>query len=211
MTGLKRQMRLLLAEKKQPILFLCGLGGSGKTAAADRIAEQSESNTIVLHCDWWLRYPTEERKKRIKSACGSGDPEKIAREENPKNWCDWIALRKDLLKLQATGHATLYDAWDQRTGLKNLKVPISFPYDGLIILEGIYLLHPEITDIADFIVLLDVPKHISRRRAEARDHHRSPSAYLAYKAALVEKYDVPYFQQYRTQADMIIWHNATKT
>ena len=204
MQDLKNQLRKLLGEKARPILFLAGLGGSGKTTVADEIAKQSETDSIVLHFDWWLRYPTEARKKRIQQALASNDPEAIEAEENPKNWYDWEKMKADLLHLQDTGQTVLIDAWDQQTGLKNLKVPLELPESGLIICEGIYLLHPDITEVTDCIVFLDVSKDVCRKRAEARDGHRSSPEYLAYKAALVEKYDVPYFEEYKKNADIVI-------
>ncbi len=207
MEDIKERLRKLLAQKMRPVLLLGGLGGAGKTSLADEIAKKSDADSIVLHCDWWLRYPTEERKKRIRHALASNNPKEIEAEENPKNWYDWEQMKTDLLRLQETGRIVLEAAWDQQTGLKNLKVPLELPEHGMIICEGIYMLHPEITEVADCLVFLDVPKDVCRKRAEARDGHRSSPEYLAYKAALVDKYAVPYFRQYNKNADMVIKRN----
>ena len=203
MEKLEKTIESLLQEKERIIVFVCGLGGAGKTTFANNLVEQ-DVNSIALHSDWWLKYPTLERRKRIQNAIESGDENSIEIEENPKNWYDWESMKEDILLLQEKGRVDVHDAWNQNTGLKNLKVPLEFFHKGVIICDGIYLLHPEIVDIADFTVLLDVPFEVCRKRSDKRDEHRNSSEYLALKAHLTEKYDVPYFEKYRNNANLIM-------
>jgi uridine kinase len=205
MDELRQRLGNLIKTKDRPIIFICGLGGSGKTTFSRNIAQEVTVESVAVHSDWWAKYSTVERKKRIKEALDSGDTFRIEQEENPQNWYDvWEKLGADLLELQSTGSLVIPDAWNQKTGEKDLKVELSVPERGLIIFDGIYLLHPEIADIADCIVLLDVPAEICQKRAEQRDSHRSEPDYLAYKASLMKKYDVPYIEKYRDRADLVI-------
>lgn len=208
---IQARIKALLEQKNRPIAFICGLGGSGKTTLAKKIAREMDVECIPVHSDWWAKYSTVERKARIKEALDSGDPVRIAQEENPQNWYGvWKKLSADLLELQRTGKLMIPNVWNQKTGEKDLNVELSVPEKGLILFDGIYLLHPEIADVSDFIVLLDVPPDVCRKRSEQRDSHRSDPDYLAYKASLMEKYDVPYFKKYRTRADLIISPNISE-
>ena len=195
----------LLTNKSRPLVYICGLGGSGKTTLAKEIAEKLDTDSVAVHSDWWAKYSTTERKKRIGDALASNDPERIEQEENPQNWYDvWESIRSDLLTLQETGSLIINTAWNQQTGEKDFTVELSVPEHGVILFDGIYLLHPEIADIADLIVFLDVHPEECQKRSEQRDAHRSEPEYLAYKAALMQKYDIPYFEKYRERADIVL-------
>lgn len=212
MNELHKLIAELLQKKKRPILFICGLGGSGKTTLAKQIENQADVPCIAVHSDWWAKYSTVERKRRIKAALDSGDPKRIEQEENPQNWYEmWKTLSTDLQTLQSTGRLTLHNAWNQKTGEKNLTVELEVPENGLIIFDGIYLLHSEIAHVADFIILLDVPPEICRKRSEERDSHRSSGEYLAYKAMLLQKYDVPYFKKYKDEEYYVLSNPSLPT
>ena len=205
MNNLHKLIAKLLKNKKRPILFICGLGGSGKTTLAKQIESEADISSVAVHSDWWLKYSTVVRKKRIKDALDSGDSKLIEQEENPQNWYKrWETLSTNLHTLQSTGKLTIHSAWNQKTGEKDLTVKLKVPENGLIIFDGIYLLHPEIAYTADFIVLLDLPPEVCRKRSEKRDSHRSSPEYLAYKASLLQKYDIPYFDKYRSNADYLL-------
>ncbi len=205
MNELNQLIKELLKKKERPILFICGLGGSGKTTLAKYIEKEAEVPCIAVHSDWWLKHPTAERKKRIKDALDSGDPSRIEQEENPQNWYgSWEVLASNLQQLQNTGILKLQNAWNQETGEKDSTVELSTPKNGMIIFDGIYLLHPEISKVSDLTVFLDVPSEVCSKRSENRDNHRSSPEYLAYKTALLQKYDIPYFEKYRDRANFIL-------
>lgn len=192
---------------KRPVISVCGLGGSGKSTLCAELAKAL--NGFVIQTDWYLRYPTVERKIRIASALESGDPERRDREENPLNWYDWEHYSRDLSELRTTGILTLTDAWNQRTGAKDEKVEIRDQSLGAVICDGIYLLHPPVVDLSDVTVLLQVSPHFARERADARDAHRSDSAYLAYKAELQKRYDLPYLSSYMKAANFVLSVNGS--
>lgn len=192
-------------KKSFPIIFICGLGGTGKSTLADNLKKSFSCETNIVRLDWYLIYPTEERKSRIRKALDSKDEQTIEKEENPLNWNDFHKLKKDLIYLQEHSSLDIQSAWNQKTGFKDTDIHLQFNESkGMIICEGIYLLHPEITDIADFIIHLDLSHNAASERGQQRDSHRSSKEYLEYKAKLQKKYDIPYFEKFINSADITI-------
>jgi uridine kinase len=200
----------IVRAKKEPgkplIVFVCGMGGSGKTTFCKNLKRILGENCIGFHTDWYATYPTEERKARIKAALESKDQTRIEREENPKNWYSWTKLKEDLTSLKASGHLEIQNAWNQATGNKDLAIDLSAkdPSEMIILCDGIYLFHPSIIGSSDFVISLHVSQDELNRRASARDSHRSSQEYLDYKASLIEKYDIQYYKEYEKIADLIV-------
>lgn len=187
-------------------VFVCGLGGCGKSSMCRSLACQIETPVTILEIDWFLRYSTPERRNRIRLAQESGDLERLSREENPQLWYDWESFKEGLYNLKDTGSLRLEGAWNQKTGEKDLVVDLELPSEGsgVVLCDGIYLLDPTVSDFADFIVLLEISPELARERGEHRDAHRSSPEYLAYKARLAERYDQPYFKRFRARANKIV-------
>jgi uridine kinase len=191
---------------KQLIVFVCGFGGAGKTTFCRRLCAEIACPAIVFETDWYAKYPTEQRRERIRSAIDSQDQQLIEQEENPINWYDWPALVSGLKKLKESGRLEIRDGWCQSTGKKEFSIDLEIPSNGdsVIICDGIYLLHDAVKSAADLIVLLDTQISVCLNRATVRDSHRSTREYLDYKAALLDKYDKPYFELYSSNADMCV-------
>lgn len=191
--------------KEYPIVFICGLGGTGKSTFADKLKENFSIECKIIRLDWYLKYSTSDRKSRIKKAFESGDKILIKEEENPLNWNDFEKLKRDLLKLQQESRLEIKSVWNQQTGEKDLDIRIKLEQQrGLIICEGIYLLHPEIISVAKFVIFLKITEDEAIRRMKQRDSHRSSEEYLVFKAKLQKEYDMPYFKKYEHNADVII-------
>lgn len=185
------------------IVFVCGFGGAGKTTLCHELSAKLDRPAVVLETDWYAKYATVERRQRIKTATDSGDEDRIEQEVNPRNWYDWAALASALSCLKEDGNLEVRNGWCQRTGEKVLNLDVRVPGDSsecVILCDGIYLLHDEIRKIADLIVLLETPLPTCLERGANRDSHRSSQEYLAYKATLTAKYDVPYFEKFSSHA-----------
>ncbi len=188
---------------ERSVIFLCGLAGTGKTTVANALVNQHLPGCVV-QLDWYLKWPTIVRRRRIAAALASGDAEHLEAEENPVNWYDWERFIADVDTLRSSGSAVVEDAWDQHTGEKSLRIELSVTDRQFVVYEGIYLLHPEVRRHADCTVLLTVDDELARRRADNRDAHRSDAEYLAYKQLLVNKYDVPYMERWSSAADVAV-------
>ncbi len=68
-----------------PIIFICGLGGAGKSMFVDRLSDQFLGDSVIVRLDWYLKFPTNQRKERIRAAHQSQDETKIRQEENPNS------------------------------------------------------------------------------------------------------------------------------
>ncbi|HZM63904.1 MAG TPA: hypothetical protein VFB59_02105 [Candidatus Saccharimonadales bacterium] len=196
-----------LSSDGRQVIFVCGLSGAGKTEFCNDVQRELSRESVIVRTDWYLTYGSLERRRRIYKAFDDNNAEAIEREANPKNWYSWDRFKSDVKALRSLGQLQLSAAWDQRTGEKHLSVELQVASDGVIICDGIYLLDPAICEYTDVTVLLDVSPDTTKERAGKRDQHRNPGSYLALKESLKEKYDVPYFEQYRQLADIIIDNN----
>ena len=135
----------------------------------------------------------------------SKDEELMEKELNPINWFDWETFRKAILDFQKSGKFNVRNTWNQISGELTDEHTLDFKNEnGLIVCEGIYLLHPEIKSIADFSILIDVPKEEARKRAEQRDRGNRSEEHMERKRLIMETYDIPYFNAYRKDVDLII-------
>jgi uridine kinase len=185
----------LLFQKEHPVIFITGFSGSGKTTEAGKLAARYP-NTKIVATDWYLTYPTVERRRLIQ--------EKAISEE-PQTWYSFEEFARDVVLFQKTGRLSVSNAWDQKTGLKDLDIILDFNgAKGLIVCEGLYLLHPEIAKFADLVLLTELDIEEAHRRASERDSHRNTPEELAFKGYLRNTYDIPYFEKYRSNADIIL-------
>lgn len=190
--------------EKPTVVYVCGLGGAGKTVFTNTLGHRLAVDSVVMRHDWYLTYPTEQRKERIRQAIASGEVNRIEAEENPRNWYSDGAFLTDLITLRDTGSLQTSNVWNQDTGERDAAVELYVVDGGIILVDGIYLLHEPIAELADLRILLRIMPETGRLRAGRRDGHRSDPAYLEYKRQLTNQYDLPYFEYYQTLADIVV-------
>jgi uridine kinase len=190
--------------EKRTVVYVCGLGGAGKTVFADNLRQRLTVDSVVMRHDWYSTYSTKQRRERIRQAIASGESKRIAAEENPRNWYRDTAFLADLITLRDTGGLRTSDVWNQDTGERDSTVELSVASGGIILVDGIYLLHEPVAELADLRILLCIMPETARLRADRRDSHRSDRAYLEYKRRLTNRYDLPYFDCHQTLADIVV-------
>ncbi len=186
------------------VVFVCGLGGVGKTEFCRQAAALCNSPAAYIQADWYLADASHTRHHKIAqifAAHQENDPNGYG---NPQNWYDLEVFTDDLAKLQTTGNLSVAGAWNQLSGEKDLDVTVQAETNAIIWCDGIYLLHAPIKDAADAIVLLEASNQDVRLRTQKRDQHRSPKSYLVQKDTLMHIFDVPYFERYQGAADIVI-------
>lgn len=196
----------LLPQKEVTILGVCGLGGLGKSTACRLVKAEIGEQACLLETDWYLEHASNDRRKRIKQALQSQDNELIAKWENPSAWYDWSEIITALKTLKEKRELSIINAWNQSTGEKDMSFNMSLPAErnSIILCDGIYLLHPEISKELDYTVMLkgDVSKSLAQ--GSGRDSHRSSDDYLQFKARLTAEFCVPYFKRFEHVADKVI-------
>jgi len=199
-----REIKRRLPAEGRRVVFVCGLGGAGKTEFCRRYARTPGLEGPILHLDWYLKYPSRERRRRMAEAVASEDPARIDAEENSLNWQDWPLTIAAIRAMRKTGKLHVENGWIQATGEKTFTGDIEAGENDVIWCDLVSLLHPEVASLADVVILLEVSPDTTDKRGNTRDQHRNDPEYLAYKAAIRRKYDTPYFRRYRTAADLII-------
>lgn len=185
-------------------LGVCGLGGSGKSTAC-RAAARMLSPISIFEIDWFSARSSADRRAMIQAAIKEQNTAALAHWEDPTTWYDWPKLTAALSLLKSSRKLRLAGCWRQSTGELDLAVDEHIPTaNGLILVEGIYLLHQPIRALLDRVIMLDAGGSESRDRANKRDTHRSDASYLSWKAELAERFDRPYFISHSDAIDRTV-------
>lgn len=171
---------------------LVGIDGpdaAGKTTLADALVDRLDRTVVRASIDGFHR-PREQRLAR-----GALSPEGYYRDS-----FDLDALRARLLLPFAHGAARVrtaaYDHVDDRAATVK---PIDVPARAALVVDGVFLLRPELRDAWDVAVHLHVPPEVTLARAITRD-----LALFGDEATLRERYERRYLpgqELYRAEAD----------
>ena len=140
----------LLLTNNRIIICLEGGSASGKSSLALEIKDEYEC-TLIHMDDFFLR-PSQRTKERLNEIGGNIDIERF---------CDEIIT--PLLK----GEQIYYHKFDCSTQL--LSDPITIEPKELIVIEGVYSMHPLLQNIYDLKVFLDISKDLQIERINKRN------------------------------------------
>lgn len=149
----------VLSRLKQCILIgIDGCGGSGKSTLAAELSESLEEAPII-HMDDFYK-PSQERKK-VTSKISIG-------------WqFDWQRLETDVLQSFTTRGYAQYQRYDWKRHCLAESRTIQ-PY-ATIIIEGIYVLRPELLSYYDIRLWMECSKEIRLQRGIERDGEQARS------------------------------------
>ena len=175
----------VLADRSEPVVVgLDGRSGAGKTTLAVAVAEELDAAgrpTLVIEGDdfyaggsaaTWDRRSARQKAERV---------------------IDWQRQRRVLLDLRGTGAAQWHPFdWDAPDWDANV-VPMSdrvvrAEAGSVVVLEGAYSCRPELHDLLDLRVLLDVPADIRCRRLGEREGENDHRDWNARWAAAEDHY-----------------------
>jgi uridine kinase len=137
----------------RPILIgIDGLGGAGKTTLADAIAE-ARRHVQVVHGDDF--YGPEERDWRSWTA-----------QQGYERYFDHQRLASELLEPLRDGRPGRFQRYDW--GQNTLGEWVDVTPHGVVVVEGVYLLRPELRPAWDVTVFVEVPRDVRAARLHAR-------------------------------------------
>ena len=178
-----------------------GVDGAGKTILADELVEplRSHGREVIRASIDGFHNPRSVRYGR-----GRNSPEGYFRDS-----FDYAALRQYLLEPLGSQGSGLYRAavFDWRTDSPVISPLKRAPNEAVVLIDGIFLLRPELMPYWDFTVFLDVREDIAIARCAARDGS-SPDVNAATNRRYVEGQQL-YFAECdpKGHADVVIDNN----
>lgn len=184
------KIRSLMTRRTKPLLVaLDGRSGVGKSTMAQAIAQEL-GGIVVLGDDFFAGGPDSEWDARSAEA-------KVA------DCIDWRRLRREVLNPLLAGRPTSWHPFNFISGIGLSENVIQRNPAALIILDGAYSCRPELADIVDLSVLIEMTDdNLRRQRLLAREGHD-------FMASWHERWDAAedhYFTQVvpRSRFDLII-------
>ena len=144
----------LLLEKGRTTLAIEGGSASGKTTLAELLKERYDAT--VFHADDFFLQPHQRTPERFAEVGGNLDRERF--------------LSEVLIPLKE-GRTVEYKRFDCST-MTLAKAETVTPKK-LVIIEGAYSMHPELREIYDLSVFLDIPKDLQIERVLKRNPDRA--------------------------------------
>ena len=159
------QIQNLLSVKQTPIVVaIDGGSGAGKSTLASAIEHEFNIALIPLDDFFAANIPDDEW-------------DKFTVTEKLKNVFDWNRLRNDVIEPLLAGKPAKWYAFDFQLGLRidgtyGMETgPKELSPTNVIVIEGAYSSSPEIADIVDLTVFIDVPIEERHARLEVREDH----------------------------------------
>lgn len=181
---------------------VCGHAGAGKSTFCNDFIGSANVPTARLTCDLFSTHSYRHRQELIASACSSGCQTEIDAAENPRDWYDYNAIAFAISDLKQARAHRFERAWNSETGdldgVCNISLPEQRP--GIILCDGIYLLHPPIRQALDITIRIDAPIDVLDQRGLVRSKGDVERAKK--HSDMRERFAAPYFAQYGFLADI---------
>ena len=155
--------RPLIANTHRPILIaLDGRSGSGKSTIAEQLCKKLDG-VLVQSDDFYAAHISD------------ADWEARTAEERARDAIDWKRLRREVLEPLLANRAARWRPFDfvagpNADGTYNLSEEyVERTPNDIIVLDGAYSARPELSDLIDVSVLVDIPDDVRRERLAQRE------------------------------------------
>ncbi len=167
------------------LVVLDGGSGAGKSTLAARVAKALNASVIASDDFFAAEIP-------------DAAWEAHTAEERARDAIDWRRLRREVLEPLMAGRPAKWHAFDFAAQRSDGTYPLRTDFEErqpaeVIILDGAYAARPELTDLIDFSVLIDVPVAVRH----ARLANREDALFLAGWHARWDAAETYYFSQIR--------------
>jgi len=171
------------------LVALDGRSGTGKSTIAKKIAERLGGVGINAD-DFWAGGSNEEWDKKIP-------------KEKAETAIDWKRIKTEVLEPLLSGSSATWHPFNWKAGKGLSSNVIQRNPSPLIILDGAYSTRPELQDIIDISILIEVPDDVKRRARLAERENEEYMKDWHKRWDVAEDY---YFSQVRQRDlfDMII-------
>lgn len=134
-----------------------GLGGSGKSTLARRVQAERAASAIVEMDDFYRPMPEAQR-------------EGLSPREGFSRYFDWQRLRAQVLKPLRAGQTARYRPYDWERGAIGSR-EVVVPASGLVIVEGVYTLRPQLRPFWDLTVYVEASREVRLARLLTRNEN----------------------------------------
>lgn len=182
-------------------LGVTGHAGSGKTTLAHKVCEASRTLGVVsdvLSLDAFFILSSKDRSEWL-SEFPPGHPEHESRS-NQINWWDFDKLKKSLQTLRSDKKLHLegtYNRADKGDLTGSISIQLENTGTNLVIVEGVAIAHPEVSDFLDHLWLVDTQLEERKDRLFNRDQSRRSNPELAQERfKITQAFEIPYFSEF---------------
>jgi uridine kinase len=137
------------------LICIEGLGGAGKSTLAEAVARERRDVTVVHGDDF---YGPEAR-----------DWQSWTPQQGYERYFDHARLEEQLLRPLRSGRVARFQRYDWPSNTLDDWVDV-LP-QGMVIVEGVYLLRPRLRAYWDLAIYVDAPRELRQRRMYARGEH----------------------------------------
>ena len=142
-----------MASEGVTFVAIDGPSGAGKTMIAETLQNTSLAATVVHIDDFY-------------SDVGTDPPGGLTPEEGYRQYLDWRRLSENVLDPLKNGDTCQYQVYDWIAG--RLDAWVTVHPEGVLIIEGVYAMRPELRDYYDITVFVDTPRETRLSRLSGR-------------------------------------------
>lgn len=138
----------LRPERTRVIVGISGFGGAGKSTLARALVDAIPGSARMRGDDFL-------------------DPERLNQRSSGWDGVERMRLREEVLDPFRAGRASTFRRFDWET--RALAAPEPLPLTDVLIVDCIGIFHPELDDVFDLKIWVDVELHTAAERGKARD------------------------------------------